>query len=76
MTQCVLYHNQRGAGCGKTYESIQLLFNDKFTHKDTFIYLTKMHSAKEVIYGELKSQYERGDLISLELDKNERISKR
>lgn len=71
LTQCVLYHNQRGAGCGKTYESIQLLFNNKFTHKDTFIYLTKMHSAKEVIYSELKSQYERGDLISLELDKND-----
>lgn len=71
LTQCVLYHNQRGAGCGKTYESIQLLFNNKFTHKDTFIYLTKMHSAKEVIYGELKSQYERGDLTSLELDKND-----
>lgn len=71
LTQCVLYHNQRGAGCGKTYESIQLLLSDKFSHKDTFIYLTKMHSAKEVIYNELKSQYKRGSLTFLEVDKNE-----
>lgn len=71
LTQCVLYHNQRGAGCGKTYESIQLLLSDKFSHKDTFIYLTKMHSAKEVIYNELKNQYKRGSLLSLEFDKNE-----
>ena len=54
LSQCILYHNQRGAGCGKTYESIQLLLSDKFAHKDIFIYLTKMHSAKEVIYNELK----------------------
>jgi len=57
LTQCVLYHNQRGAGCGKTYESIQLLQNsDTFRHKTVFIYLTKMHSAKEVIYNEFKEQ--------------------
>lgn len=68
LSQCVLYHNQRGAGCGKTYESIQLLDkSDIFKHKDTFIFLTKMHSAKEVIYTELKEQYERGDLSNLEL---------
>jgi hypothetical protein len=68
--QCILYHNQRGAGCGKTYESIQLLDKSKiFNHKDTFIFLTKMHSAKEVIYNELKEQYERGDLSNLELPK-------
>jgi hypothetical protein len=66
--QCILYHNQRGAGCGKTYESIQLLnTNEKFKHKNTFIYLTKMHSAKEVIYNELKEQYNRGSLDKLEI---------
>jgi hypothetical protein len=53
-----VYFNQRGAGCGKTYESIQLLNNPKFNNKTTFIYLTKTHSAKEVIYSELKEQYE------------------
>lgn len=68
LSQCVLYHNQRGAGCGKTYESIQLLDkSETFKHKDTFIFLTKMHSAKEVIYTELKEQYERGELSNLEL---------
>lgn len=55
--QCILYHNQRGAGCGKTYESIQLLLDDKFKHVNTFIYLTKMHTAKEVIFNEFKEQY-------------------
>ena len=59
--QCTLYHNQRGAGCGKTYESIQLLEKDeRFKNKNIFIYLTKMHSAKEVIYNELKEQSSRG----------------
>jgi len=51
-----LYFNQRGAGCGKTYESIQLLADSKFAHKNTFIYLTKVHSAKEVIFKELCDQ--------------------
>ena len=50
----IIYHNQRGAGSGKTYESIQLL--QKYTNKEVFIYLTKMHSAKEIIYNQLKSQ--------------------
>ena len=64
--QCTLYHNQRGAGCGKTYESIQLL-NSNIT-KDIFIYLTKMHSAKEVIINELIEQYKRGALPNLEIE--------
>ena len=69
--QCTLYHNQRGAGCGKTYESIQLMDKDeKFKHKELFIYLTKAHSAKEVIYNELKEQYNRGELLNLKIDKD------
>lgn len=67
LDQGVIYHNQRGAGCGKTYESIQLLQKDnQFTHKEIFIYLTKMHSAKEVIFNELKEQRDRGDLDKLD----------
>jgi len=65
--QCTLYFNQRGAGCGKTYESIQLIENT-FKHKKTFIYLTRMHSAKEVIYNELMEQYEYGHLNNIELE--------
>lgn len=62
-----IYVNQRGAGCGKTFESIQLIANDeKFRNKDTFIYLTKIHAAKEVIYNEFKSQHSKGLLTTIE----------
>lgn len=54
----IIYFNQRGAGCGKTYESIQLIKDIKFENKTTWIYLTKMRSAKFVIYNELKNQLE------------------
>lgn len=57
-----VYFNQRGAGCGKTYESIQLLNNTTFNKKNIIIYLTKTHSAKEVIYSELKQQYANGNI--------------
>ena len=57
LPQTVLYYNQRGAGCGKTYESIQLLAGkEEFQEKTLFIYLTKIHSAKDVIYNEFKEQ--------------------
>lgn len=52
-----IYYNQRGAGCGKTYESIQLLNCDKYPEKHIFIYLTKVHSAKSVIKKELEEQF-------------------
>ena len=68
--QCKLYYNQRGAGCGKTYESIQLLtnsYNKINQNKKIFIYLTKMHSAKEVIYDELINQYENKKLKSISI---------
>ena len=72
LPQCILYHNQRGAGCGKTYESIQLIQNDsRFVHKTTYVYLTKMHSAKEVIYNEFKEQLNRGSLSNLEITSDE-----
>jgi hypothetical protein len=68
----IIYFNQRGAGCGKTFESIQIIQNDdRFEHKDTFIYLTKMHSAKEVIHVELREQEKRGLLSDLEIKDNE-----
>jgi len=43
---------QRGAGSGKTYESIQMIKE----HYDTYVYLSKAHSAKHIINLELKSQ--------------------
>jgi len=60
-----VFFNQRGAGCGKTYESIQLI--NKFKYKKIILYLTKTHSAKEVIYGELKSQYNNEKLYNISL---------
>ena len=72
LPQCTLYHNQRGAGCGKTYESIQLMDkDDKFKHKKLFIYLTKAHTAKEVIFNELQEQYERGSLSNLDISEKD-----
>jgi Competence protein CoiA-like family len=62
-TTGVIYFNQRGAGCGKTYESIQLLKVSKYLEsKSIFIYLTKMKSATCVIYNELISQIQTGKL--------------
>ena len=76
-TGCI-YFNQRGAGCGKTYESVQLLTqnDDRFKNKNTFIYLTKAHSAKDVIYSELLEQQERRALNNLtEIEGNDDIGK-
>lgn len=56
--QCTLYVCQRGAGCGKTFEAVQLpnTNNDLFIEKKQFIYLTKMKSARDVIKQELVEQ--------------------
>jgi hypothetical protein len=61
-----IYLNQRGAGCGKTYESIQLMNDPRFQYKTTFIYLTKMHSAKEVIYTEIQQQERKFKYLKME----------
>jgi hypothetical protein len=61
-----IYLNQRGAGCGKTYESIQLMNDPRFQYKTTFIYLTKMHSAKEVIYTEIQEQEKKFKYLKME----------
>ena len=79
--QCNLYVNQRGAGCGKTYESVQLLNKEEFEHKDIFIYVTKQHSAKSVIYDELMEQIndkkitldEDPDVLTNQSDKKQHI---
>ena len=62
--QCLLYYNQRGAGCGKTYESVQLI--KKHVDKTTFIYLTKAHSAKDVIAHEFQQQMASGKMEHIE----------
>ncbi len=65
-----IYFNQRGAGCGKTYESIQLIQSKQFLHKTTFIYLTKMKSARDVIRNELVEQFGRDALPGYKIDAN------
>lgn len=68
-----IFFNQRGAGCGKTYESIQLIRGEKEVcrGKDKFIYLTKMNSAKDVIHSEIKEQVAGGKLPGITLEKDE-----
>lgn len=66
ITQTTIYVSQQGAGNGKTFRAANLLsenFNDNnilYHHYDTFIYLTKQHSAKTVIYNEFINHDEDG----------------
>lgn len=71
-----IYINQRGAGSGKTWESIQLLnLNDtflkehenyeKYINKQNFIYLTKLHSARQNIMREFKDQLKNNQLENI-----------
>lgn len=60
--QCKLYISQLGAGNGKTYGIIQNLQSKEFEHYDTILFVTKQHSAKEVIYKEFKDQIENNQL--------------
>ncbi|PNH08351.1 hypothetical protein TSOC_005121 [Tetrabaena socialis] len=65
MPQCTLFHSQQGAGVGKTFKSVQLLNDAKWMSKTTFVYLTKQHTAKVVIFEELMSQIKGGHLEQL-----------
>lgn len=70
---------QRGAGSGKTYETIQFLKCEDVRipeEVDTFIYATKMNSAKDVIREELNSQYEKKHISNLELITEDTKNKR
>lgn len=58
--QCNLYVKQQGAGNGKTFGIIQMLESDEAAHYNTFIFVSKQHSAKTVIKNELENQVENG----------------
>ena len=60
--QCTLYIKQQGAGNGKTFGLIQNIESKDFEHYNCFIIVTKQHSAKTVIYNELKNQIENNQL--------------
>jgi hypothetical protein len=74
--QTNIYVKQQGAGNGKTYGIIQLLGDIDYKHYDTFIYLTKQHSAKEVIRSEFRDQQEKNLLENINIideeDKNKK----
>ena len=68
--QCNLYIKQMGAGCGKTYDSVQLLNNDEkslFGDKKTYIYLTKMKTVVQVIRDEIEDQAKNNKLQNTNL---------
>lgn len=60
--QCTLYVKQQGAGNGKTFGLIQNIESKDFEHYKCFVIVTKQHSAKTVIYNELKTQIDNNHL--------------
>ena len=78
LPQCTLYHKQRGAGVGKTYESVQLAarYNAACDNKTEYIYVTKMNSAKEVIMCEWREQYDRGDIHFYEFEETDAATRK
>lgn len=58
----MLIIKQRGAGTGKTYESVQLLDSEETEWVDTYVCFSKLHSNKTIVREEIKKQIERGDL--------------
>ena len=55
-TQNTLVVKQQGAGNGKTYGLIRMLASEENAKYSEFIYVTKQHSAKSIIYKEFKDQ--------------------
>jgi len=65
--QSNLYIKQQGAGNGKTFGIIQSIDNnDDFLLYNSFIIVSKQHSAKTIIYNEFKNQYNDGKLKNIE----------
>jgi len=71
-----IYINQRGAGSGKTWESVQLLdLNNsliqnypeykRYENKKNFIYLTKIHPARVNIFNEFNKQMENNEFKNI-----------
>lgn len=71
-----IYVKQQGAGNGKTFGIIQLIEDQTFNHVNTFIYLTKQHSAKTVIKNELEDQRVRGLLNISQVSEASLINKK
>jgi len=64
--QSYLYVKQQGAGSGKTFGIIQMLNSDPETmYYHWVVFITKQHSAVNVMYSEFKGQYDRGLLPNI-----------
>ena len=63
---CRLFLQQKPAGSGKTFGMVDRILNPsehpKFNHYDTFIILTKPHSAKDVVRREFEEQLEKNKM--------------
>jgi len=66
--QSFLYVKQSGAGSGKTYGIFQRVHSDpEFISQKWFIFITKQHSAVNVMYSECMDQYTGGKMPNIEL---------
>jgi len=74
--QCRLVLKQQGAGNGKTYGIIQMLESEEMSHYKHFLFVTKQHSAKYVIYSELKKQVSKGQLKHLRIESEREVHKK
>jgi hypothetical protein len=71
LIQSYVYYKQQGAGSGKTYGIMQSLNNDPDVTKfNTYIFITKMHSAVHVMYSEFMNQYNEGKLTNIDSDEH------
>ena len=75
ISSTTIYIDQKGAGNGKTFNIVQLPDIPEFEHYDDLIYTTKAHSAKQVIFDEIKSQISRGLFTNIVFPKNNIMNK-
>jgi hypothetical protein len=66
--QCRLFIRQSGAGNGKSYQIINMIQKEQFKQYNKFIFVTKQHSARNIIKEEFRNQYETGALKITELE--------
>ena len=66
--QCQLFIRQSGAGNGKTYQIINMIQKEQFNQYNKFIFVTKQHSARNIIKEEFRNQYETGALKITDLE--------
>ena len=66
--QCYVFIKQQGAGNGKTFGIIKMIESDDFLHYTFFIYVSKQHSAINVIFNEFKEQIQNGNLLHIKLE--------